>query len=139
MNRIYAINTEVTLATEECCNCHVVFAMPKPMMEKLQKEGGDFYCPNGHRQHYTETESMRLRRKLDQRENELNKVYRELQGSLKEITNKKRQITRLKNRVHNGVCPECHRHFTNLEEHMKTQHGNDTERETVKASHQKEK
>lgn len=28
----------------------------------------------------------------------------------------------MKNRVANGVCPCCNRHFENLERHMKGQH-----------------
>jgi hypothetical protein len=32
------------------------------------------------------------------------------------------QVTKIKNRVGNGVCPCCDRSFTNLRRHMSTQH-----------------
>lgn len=34
----------------------------------------------------------------------------------------KGQVTKIKNRVGNGVCPCCTRHFDNLHQHMQDQH-----------------
>lgn len=134
-NRGIIISTSTKLITEECCACGVLFAMPADMQQRFSERGGYFYCPNGHAQHYIETDVMRLKHKLDQREAELERVYGDLDGALKEVTNKKRQITRMKNRAKNGVCPECRRHFNNLEEHMKTCHGTPQEKEAVKKRH----
>ncbi len=124
MNTLYEITTSTKLITEECCACGVIFAMPSSLKDKYLREGGYFYCPNGHAQHYTETREMKLRHKLEQREAELERTYERLDGALKDVTGKKREITRLKNRSHAGVCIECKRHFVNLERHMKSKHSN---------------
>jgi hypothetical protein len=117
-----AISTEVTLRTKECPVCGVVYAMPEMMDAQKRQDKGTFYCPNGHSLWYGENEADRLRAKLDQREAELESTHVRLNEALQNITTKKREITRIKNRVHNGVCTECHRHFDNLERHMKTKH-----------------
>lgn len=40
----------------------------------------------------------------------------------KQLEVRKGLLTRMKNRVGNGVCPCCNRHFKNLQGHMKTKH-----------------
>ena len=122
MNRSIEINTTTKLITEECYACGVVFAIPSSLNDKCRRNGATFYCPNGHGQVYAETREMKLRHQLDQREGELEMVYGRLNGALKEITVKKREATRLKNRVKAGVCTECHRHFENLQRHMESKH-----------------
>jgi hypothetical protein len=123
MTSTYTISTKINLVTEECYKCHIVFAIPEDL-QKRAKASRDvsFYCPNGHGQSYTQSEEMRLRHQLDQREAELEHLHGKLNEALQTITTKKREITRIKNRIHNGVCPECHRHFENLERHMNTKH-----------------
>ena len=123
----YTIMAGIQLVTEECYKCHIVFALPRSMQERCFRVGDSFYCPNGHPQVYRQTETDNLRHKLDQREAELEQTSERLRGALKEITNKKRVITRIKNRVYAGVCIECQRHFENLERHMKTKHNNKEE------------
>lgn len=120
--RKVSITTELKLITQECCNCGIIFAMPERLNDKYRASGGIFYCPNGHGQGYIETEVTKLRHKLDQREGELERTHQRLDGALKDITTKKRQITRMKNRSNAGVCLECHRHFENLQRHMETKH-----------------
>ena len=61
-----AIQQLVTLEYEQCCNCGVPFAFPDWMMRRLREKGGSFFCPNGHSQHYVETENTRLRKQLDE-------------------------------------------------------------------------
>lgn len=43
----------VVLVTEECCSCHIAFAIPEDMQRRRREDHNWFYCPNGHRQHYT--------------------------------------------------------------------------------------
>lgn len=121
-NRLLEITTSTELITETCFKCHVLFAMPKDMQERCHKLGDTFYCPNGHGQVYCESEVTRLQHLLNDREAALERARSRLNGALEEIASKKQEITRIKKRVHNGVCPECHRYFANLNRHMKTKH-----------------
>lgn len=106
--KIIEVSSRVTLATEECYKCGVVFAVPESFQNKRRQDGSEFFCPNGHGQVYTETEVMRLRAKLDQAE------------AAKERAEHK--IERMKIRIHAGICPECHRHFDNVQRHMQSKH-----------------
>ncbi|KKL60252.1 hypothetical protein LCGC14_2207210 [marine sediment metagenome] len=119
---VFNISTKIKLVTTDCANCGVVFAIPDRLDDKFREYGSTFYCPNGHTLTYGKSESMKLRHKLDQREAELERTHTRLDGALKEISNKKGQITKLRNRVQAGVCTECHRHFENLQRHMESKH-----------------
>lgn len=123
------INRVVTLMTEECCACGVIFAMPDSLQRKLRASSEWFFCPNGHRQHYTETEAQRLQKQLD-RERRTREAYqsdaRMLRGQ-RDVAQRsaaayKGQATKLKKRAAAGTCPCCNRTVAQLAEHMKTKH-----------------
>jgi hypothetical protein len=129
-----AIEVETTygvkLMAEECCNCSVIFAMPASLRKKLLETGDFFYCPNGHAQHYTESTKQKLERteaRLRREQEENRRLHCEVDGALRKVSAQKGVNTRLRKRIHNGVCPECHRHFENLERHMKTKHSDSIE------------
>lgn len=111
------------LVVEECCNCHVLFAIPEDMQRRLRETHHSFYCPNGHSQSYTDkTEAQKLQAQL-QAERERTQFWRDEEGRTKKaLTATKGQLTKTKNRVANGVCPCCHRSFVQLERHMSTKH-----------------
>lgn len=118
----YAIPKQITLETEECCNCGITFAMPDFMMRRLRTDGGSFYCPNGHGQHYTKTEVMRLREKLDEQTRVATSMAeraRSAEAAEQKVTN---EMKRLKKRASAGVCPCCNRTFQALARHMKAKH-----------------
>ncbi|MBA7597110.1 hypothetical protein ES703_04105 [subsurface metagenome] len=119
----FQITTTVKLITMECSVCGTIFAISEEKDRRALDAGDRFCCPNGHWQVYRETEVTRLRHRLDQREAELESAYRHLDETRNDLKIKKRLVTRMEKRVHAGVCIECHRHFENLERHMKTKHG----------------
>lgn len=119
----------LTLVEETCCNCYTHFAMDQALNKKLRTNGGTFYCPNGHGQHYTETEVQKLTKQLEnakKREAWAEQSYqREYQAhgeTKKEKANVKRQLTNTRKRIANGVCPCCHRTFVNIARHMTSKH-----------------
>lgn len=121
-----APNASVAMVYEECCNCGMLFAMTERFQGECRerKNGrGRFYCPAGHRQHYTgETEEQKLRHRLASAER-----ARDWQSSRANTIDRSRravkgQLTKLKNRIHKGMCPHCNRHFENLQRHMETKH-----------------
>ncbi len=116
------VHFTTNLTQEECCNCSVTFAIPTTMYTRLRQTGGNFYCPNGHSQHYTETENQKLQKQIAQE-----RQRREWAESARDVAQKhesaaKGQLTKVKNRVANGACPCCNRTFQNLHRHMKSKH-----------------
>ncbi len=116
------IMTDVKLITMECGKCGTIFAMSEAKYRRCNEKGEDWHCPNGHCREFTTSELDRLRHKIDQTEAELETARCQRDGALRQVSAHKGVVTRIKNRVRNGVCTECHRHFENLERHMETKH-----------------
>ena len=116
------INVVTDLQVKECPVCGVSYALPQRLDEKHQENGQGWYCPNGDNLVYKDTEAKRLRQRLGQTEADLEMARGNLDGALRQVSAHKGIITKMKNRSKNGVCQECHRHFENLERHMKSKH-----------------
>ncbi len=119
------LNDTVTtpMVREECCSCHCLFAMSKELNNELRNNKKTFYCPKGHKQYYTgQSEAERLKKVIANQNRSLDFLRTEADTAKKSAAAYKGVSTRLKNRVKNGVCPCCNRHFKNVERHMKTQH-----------------
>jgi hypothetical protein len=119
------------LVIEECCACHITFAMPADFQRRCRDAGPKmtFHCPLGHPQRYSASETQRLKDQLAaerrRRENaETLAVAAHDQATAAERSKRayKGQLTRARKRIGNGVCPCCSRHFTNVERHMRGQH-----------------
>jgi hypothetical protein len=113
----------------DCCVCGVQFSMPRNMLAKRREDGKDFYCPNGHCLHFTETTVDKLKKELARAQEEVAQEKRNTEFQRcertrveKSLIGTKAALTRVKNRVGNGVCPCCQRNFGNLQQHMKTKH-----------------
>ncbi len=116
-----------TIYLEEivCGTCRITFAIPTDWKRERINNAGDIHCPNGCRKVWTESESDRLKKQLEQKERELRESKCETlrQSQLKEAAQSELdKKTRKLNRVQNGVCPHCNRSFMNLKRHMKTKH-----------------
>jgi len=115
-----------------CCTCGVLFCMPESLIKNRREDGTTFYCPNGH----TMTFGNAIKREADKLREELAAQARWLEASRADVVRQRErreaaerqaaaargQVTKLKNRVGNGVCPCCNRTFTNLQRHMHTKH-----------------
>lgn len=112
----------LTLVTEICCNCSTPFAILLNLQDRRRDDGEIFYCPNGHPQSYRESTVTKLERKLYRERQVLDQTKASLRETEKDLKAKKGQLTKLKNRVKNGVCPDCHRSFVNLKRHMDSKH-----------------
>jgi len=118
--------------TQVCCNsqCGIAFAVPSSWDAQKRKDHTNFYCPNGHSQHYTEqseeeklrAERDRLAQRIAQRDDEI-RHQRELRAAAeRQLSATRGVVTRVKTRVANGVCPCCKRSFSDLRQHMATKH-----------------
>lgn len=111
-------------------DCGISFAVPDRWQEQKRNDHSIFYCPNGHQRAYNgESEEEKLRRenqRLVQKRAELEDDIRDrdakLENERKRSTAFKGHVTRIKNRVSNGVCPCCNRTFRDLSRHMATKH-----------------
>lgn len=120
---------DTSLQEKHCPVCFIHYAAPKAMWDKRLRDGGHWYCPNGHQLIFTETEAdkakaeaARLRAERDQLKQ--NEAWYEdrLKAERKEKAGLKRQLKTVHTRVGNGVCPCCNRTFANLQRHMAGKH-----------------
>ncbi len=119
-----------TFEIETCCSCHVQFAMPTELQRARIRDHRDFYCPNGHHQHYVgETEEQKLRKRLERAERRAANAEEDArieradhQSAKRKLAAAKGQLTKTRNRIAHGVCPCCQRSFANVARHMESQH-----------------
>lgn len=113
----------VTMVTESCCDCGVVFGMPSDLQEQLRSDSNKwFYCPNGHRQHYSVSTETKLRKELEAERNRLAQKTTEIIQLEDQLVKEQRKAKRLQKRVANGVCPCCNRTFKDLANHIQSKH-----------------
>lgn len=112
-----------------CLTCGVEILLPQGFHDQALKlrEKRSFFCCNGHSQHFIgETEAERLQRELKKSRAETELAHemrkRDLNDAGRKIAAARGEVTKIKNRVGNGVCPCCRRSFQNLMRHMKTKH-----------------
>ena len=124
--KTYIETVEVTLVVETCCVCGVRFGLPSEIQLDSQRHQTIFYCPNGHAQAYT---GKSIEKRLEETEKILQKAEEsvrwwkgEAEQTGRKLISTRGVVTRLKNRIANGVCPCCHRQFVNLQRHMTNQH-----------------
>lgn len=123
-----------TLTVLDCCHdrCGVTFAITKDFETRRRDDHAWFYCPNGHKQHYSgDNEEERLRKELAAANRRNNSLKSDLEWEQMRSANWKRSAaahkghaTRIRNLIAAGICPVpgCRRNFTNVRRHMATQH-----------------
>ena len=124
-----AVVLSIRFHTVICYKCSVTFAVDEHIRKRWIERGDTFWCPNGHDQHYSESDISKLKSELA-REKSRREFYERNAASertAREMTQRqliaqKAAKTRLRNRIRNGVCPCCTRSFMNLKAHIKTQH-----------------
>lgn len=120
---VRTITAETTIEPETCASCGIIFGLGAVFMQKRRNDHKGFYCPNGHSLSYSqESEAERLRRQLKSAEGRATSWRDQAETAEARRRGEKAAKTRLKNRIANGVCPCCHRSFTELAQHMAGQH-----------------
>lgn len=116
---------QTTYSIVECCHegCNVLFAMTCSMYNQRKEDHKYFYCTNGHQQYFSgETEAQKLKRQLESKQADLEWQHAQRRRTERQLSAAKGQVTKIKNRVGNGVCPCCNRSFLNLHNHMRHRH-----------------
>ena len=137
MNEVFTASGKFVV--EECCACGVAFAMPRGLYNRRYEDHKDFWCPNGHRQHYVgQTRAQRLERELREANRRTDQYRRQAREQQQRAASISRSYKRVRDRVKNGVCPCCNRTFENLARHMATQHpdyGNSDQLRTMRLAY----
>jgi hypothetical protein len=114
---------------ETCYKCGVRWGMLDRFVSERREDSNSFYCPNGHSQAYVESQVDKLRGKLNREiaSHDRTRTREREQRDRKEHVQRRLSatqgvVTRVKNRVGNGVCPCCNRSFPNLKKHMECKH-----------------
>lgn len=109
------------LVVVECPGCGVEYGIPDHLNSQLLAKTitGRVYCPNGHSWHYTgKSHEQQLR---DERARVL-AIKDQLDAAERRAAAARGQVTKMQNRIANGVCPCCHRSFANVSRHMASKH-----------------
>lgn len=116
------MNYHTTLTTLDCGMCAIPFAIPSDLYQGATQDGRWFWCPNGHRIHFYETENQKLQDELARAKTGLIRERQDREAAERSNAALRGVVTRTKKRVGKGVCPCCNRHFANVQRHMEGQH-----------------
>lgn len=125
------VNVSFGSVVISCYKCSLDFGVSQRYYEDRKQRQDNFWCPNGHRQHFIEgkTEAQKLRDELEQEKRRVAYLRedRDRVAGERDHADRRRAavqgvVTKLKKRVGKGVCPCCNRFFTKLHDHMKTRH-----------------
>lgn len=120
------------------CWCGIRLAIPNDLYDIAYRKGTAVHCPLGHEFVYGDTERDRLKRELaaERERTALAKrqaefawtsrdaAWDQARAAERSAAAYKGHVTRLRNRIANGVCPVagCRRHFDNVQAHIAGQH-----------------
>lgn len=124
------LTVDVELERLTCADCGMVFAFPAQLITKRRRDHQNFYCPSGHSNYFPgKSDLEQLQQQLTDARLEIKRAeYRaqtaqlEREAARKELRATRGQMTKLRKRIANGVCPCCRRTFVNLQRHMTSKH-----------------
>jgi len=117
-----SVKTETELTVHTCPSCYVLYAVPKVMTDRKERDGGEWFCPNGHTVVYKETVADKLRRERDLLKQQLAEKDDEIRAIRNQRNAETAKLANLQKRSAAGTCQCCHRTFSQLARHMKTKH-----------------
>ena len=89
----------VQFTTITCATCKIQFMIPELARQRYQDRGDDFHCPNGHSNHYRESELDRVKKQLAQANSEKDSYARSLNTAREYIATKEKQLSAAKGRI----------------------------------------
>jgi hypothetical protein len=107
------------------CWCGIALAIPDNLHRYAHRRKHDVYCPLGHVFIYNDTieETLKEERRRHQATRELLEAEEAARRAEERSHAQTRgQLRKTRERVAAGVCPFCHRSFSQLARHMKSKH-----------------
>lgn len=120
-----------TLVGTDCGECGIPFGMPTNIYNDRRNDGRNFWCPNGHKIAFLETENARLNRLLRQERDSRARAVAARDQAEASRRAWKGQATRARNKVLAGQCPFCGQHLRDLERHVSRQHADEAAKPVV--------
>jgi hypothetical protein len=126
----YAYNTATTVQIVAiwCNGCGIAYGLPQGFIEARREDHKSWTCPNGCVRHFpagpskAEREAQRLREQLDAARSLAERESERRRTAEAERAAARGQVTRLRKRIGNGVCPCCTRTFADLGQHIAGEH-----------------
>lgn len=126
----YASTNNIVIMS--CPSCGLSYGIPETYRNRRRDDGKDWYCPNGHSIVFRETETDRLRKRAETAERQA-KLARDNERFFRDQAAAERrsaaaykgQVTKIKNRIAQGICPVpgCKRSgFEKVERHIHAKH-----------------
>jgi hypothetical protein len=123
------LQTETAFDVLDCPCCGILHGVPSEIIARRRKDGQQTYCPNGHTYSWQPSEAEKLRQQVEQVAQERDaaqagaaKLRAKAQRLENDLLDQVRAMQKVQARVHEGVCPHCHRTFKALARHMAAQH-----------------
>ena len=131
--RVMDTTITITLSGVTCYKCGVHFGMETKYQQARISDKYTWWCPNGHSQSYSgETDAVKvleLTKRLNREENDkafyrtrTDELTQEVKLQTRRASAVKGQLTKLKRRTDNGVCPHCSRTVQQMARHIKRMH-----------------
>jgi hypothetical protein len=116
--------------TGGCVRCGVPIVLEATFHQERQRDHANFFCPNGHPQHYPGKSDVELlKEQLAEKDRYIENskkrrewAERDAKIAKRSAASYKGKLNHVKDRVGNGVCPCCRRTFQDLMKHMQTKH-----------------
>lgn len=86
----------------ECAHCSMIFGMPGQIAKARKNDKLTFYCPNGHQNHYGQSEIDRLRARLGEQVRIATEQAARAAQAEKEARKTKTALVNLKKRIKEG-------------------------------------
>lgn len=113
-----------TLEPVNCAQCDTLFGLSARHIVELKRTHASFMCPNGHGNHWPgESDIERANKRAEFWQDRARQQENETRAERHKASVARGQVTRIQNRIHAGVCPDCHRTFKNVARHMASKHG----------------
>ena len=123
---IVNLHHEISYDNETCITCGIVFWFPSDFKRRKISDKTNYYCPNGHSQHYVgESDAdkvVRLEREKREKQAALDQSWKQQQALGRQLQAERTTAKKLRRRIKNGTCPCCHRTFKQLAAHMAAKH-----------------
>ena len=127
----YIDGSVIQMYVSDCPDCGVIYGITVEYEKRRREDGRGFYCPNGHNGSFGESEidkAKRLQAKAEERLTWARSATQAARDQAEDAHHSARaykgHLTRMRNRIANGVCPVqgCHRNFANVKAHVTSQH-----------------
>jgi ABC-type phosphate transport system auxiliary subunit len=123
MSRTMTFTETLTVTS---CWCGIHFAIPSNLYKWMQRDSDNSCrCPMGHTMVFSDTQKEELERARAALADATRRAAatRDLLAAEERSHSATRgHLTRVKKRVHHGVCPHCQRSFQDLRRHMRSKH-----------------